>query len=141
MSALHNKEKIMNRLIKLSLLGAAMLAQSGHASTQEDYVFRAAPGVHEVKFFHGCYDSEDQTKRRRMNVVMTGLATTDVEVESRTAEVDKPSTEMFTLRVKGKNASIKLQFRSNDGPHCQQGVHSIAFTDKVVRSKAQLGIK
>lgn len=118
-----------------------MLAQSTHASTQQDYVFRAAPGVHEVKFFHGCYDSDDQTKRRRMNVVMTGLASTDVDVEARPVQLDQPSTEMFTLRVKGKDASIKLQFRSNDGPHCHQGVHSIAFTDKVVHAPAQLGIK
>lgn len=142
MSAGHYKEMSMKPLIQLATLCAAvLLAPSGRASTQQDYVFRAAPGVHEVKYFHACYDTEDLVKRRRINVVMTGLSSGDIETEGRKVEQGQPSTEMVTLRVKGMDASIKLQFRSNDGPHCQQGVHSIAFTDKVVHAPAQLGLK
>ncbi|QYF94857.1 hypothetical protein KY495_06645 [Massilia sp. PAMC28688] len=132
----------MQRVFTLAVLSAAvLLAPAASASVKQDYVFRATPGVHEVKYFHGCYDSEDIVKRRRINVVMTGVASTDVDVEARAVEAGQPSTEMITLRVKGADASIKLQFRSNDGPHCQQGVHSITFTDKVVHAPAQLGIK
>lgn len=128
-------------IMSLGLAAAIALAPAVQASAQKDYVYRATPGVHEVKYFHGCYDNDDVAKRRRVNVVMNGLASSDVDIESRPVEAGKPSTEMITLRVRGRDASIKLQFRSNDGPHCQQGVHGIAFTDKVVHAPAQLGIK
>lgn len=142
MSAVHYKEYYMKRIFVLSMLATAcLLSASVQASSQKDYEYAAVTGVHDVQYFHGCWDSEDVLKRQRINVVMKGLSTSDVEVVSRPAETDKPTSAMITLRVKGRDASIKLMFRSNDGPHCQQGVHSISFTDKVVRSPAQLGVK
>jgi len=120
---------------------AALLCGAAHAAQSVDYVFTPAAGTHEVKMFHACYDNEDVQKRQRINLVMTGLASTDVEIVARQPEPGKPSTEMILFRVKGKDASIKTLFRSNDGPHCQQGVHSMQFTDRTVHAPAQLGVK
>ena len=120
---------------------AALLSGAAQAAQPVDHVYTPAAGAHEVKMFHACYDSEDVLKRQRINLVMSGLASTDVETVARQPEPGKPSTEMILFRVKGKDASIKTLFRSNDGPHCQQGVHSMQFTDKTVHAASQLGVK
>lgn len=120
---------------------AALLGGAVHAAETVDHVYTPAAGAHEVKMFHACYDSDDVRKRQRVNLVMSGLASTDVEIVARQPEPGKPSTEMILFRVKGRYASIKTLFRSNDGPHCQQGVHSMQFTDKSVHAPSQLGVK
>jgi hypothetical protein len=119
---------------------AATLGGAAYAAEPVNYVYTPAAGVHENKMFHACHDDVDVQKRQRVNLVMSGLASTDVETVARKVEPGKPSTEMFMLRVKGKDASIKTLFRSNDGPHCQQGVHSLQFTDKTIHSASQLGV-
>lgn len=129
-----NMKTLHNCLLAL----ATGLGSAAQAADKVDYAYMAAPGVHESKMFHGCYGEEDQTARTKVNLVMTGLAMADVELVERAPQSGKPSTEMFTLRVKGHDASIKTLFRSNDGPHCQQGVHSITFTDATLHSAAQL---
>lgn len=123
------------------LLTAALLGGAAHAARPVDHVYTPVAGTHEVKMFHACYDSEDVQKRQRIKLVMHGLASTDVELVSRQPEPGKPATEMILFRVKGMDASIKTLFRSNDGPHCQQGVHSMQFTDKTVHAASQLGVK
>lgn len=127
------------KLQRVFLAAAALLCGAAQAAEPVNYVYTPVAGVHEFKMFHGCYDSTDVQKRQRYNVVMNGLASTDVEVVARQPEPGKPSTEMITFRVKGKDASIKTLFRSDDGPHCQQGVSSLQFTDKTVHSANQLG--
>ena len=42
---------------------------------------------------------------------------------------------MITFRLKNMDASFSVQFRSNDGAHCQQGVASIAFRNAVLRNE------
>ena len=120
---------------------AALLFGTANAAEPINHVYTPANGVHEVKMFHGCYDDTDVPKRQRINLVMSGLASTDVETVARQPEPGKPSTEMILFRVKGKDASIKTVFRSDDGPHCQQGVASMQFTDKTVHNANQLGVK
>jgi hypothetical protein len=119
-------------------LAAVLGALPVQAAPTVDYLYVPVNGVHEVKYFHGCWDNADQEKRPKVHVLMQGLSRADVTVQSTPVEADKPSTEMLTFVLKNMNASIKLQFRSNDGPHCQQGVHSIAFRDVVLHSAAQL---
>lgn len=120
---------------------AALLCGAAYAAEPINHVYTPTDRVHEVKMFHGCYDDTDVPKRQRINLVMSGLASTDVETVARQPEPGKPSTEMILFRVKGKDASIKTVFRSDDGPHCQQGVASMQFTDKTVHNANQLGVK
>jgi hypothetical protein len=120
------------------LLALASIGFSAHAANKHDYTYTPAAGVHEVKFFHGCYDNKDLEKRPKIDVLMNGLATTDVLIETRTREEGKPSTEMITFRLKNMDASLSVQFRSNDGPHCQQGVQRIAFKNATLHGAADL---
>lgn len=120
---------------------AALIAATSfqaQAAKNHDYTYTPAAGVHEKKHFHGCWDNTDIVKRPKVNVVMQGLSSSDVFIETRQHEAGKPSTEMVTFRLKNGNASFTVQFRSNDGPHCQQGVHSIAFKDIVLHNANQL---
>lgn len=126
---------------RIFLATAALLCGAAQAAEPANYVYTPAAGVHEVKMFHGCYDDTDVPKRQRINLVMSGLASTDVDIVARQPEPGKPSTEMILIRVKGRDASIKTLFRSDDGPHCQQGVASMQFTDRTVHSANQLGVK
>ena len=129
----------MNSMFKRALL-AAMAAASFPAvgANEHDYTYRPVAGVHEVKYFHGCYDHTDVEKRPKIDVLMEGLDTSDVSIETRVREEGKPSTEMVTFRLKSMDASFTVQFRSNDGPHCQQGVRSIAFKNAVLRGEGDL---
>ncbi|MEJ7805957.1 MAG: hypothetical protein WKG03_08570 [Telluria sp.] len=120
----------------LAALAAASLTAQG--ANKHDYLYTPAAGVHEVKFFHGCYDNKDSEKRPKIDVLMNGLATTDVLIETRVREEGKPSTEMITFRLKHMDASLSVQFRSNDGPHCQQGVQRIAFKNATLHGTADL---
>ncbi|GAB2844663.1 hypothetical protein GCM10027277_10670 [Pseudoduganella ginsengisoli] len=123
----------------LAALVMAMGASAGaQAAATQEYVYTPAAGVHEVKYFHACYDTTDPGPRTKVNVVMKGLATGDVRIAARTVEAGQPSTEMITFRLKNLDASLSVQFRSNDGPHCQQGVQSITFTDAVLRGRGEL---
>lgn len=129
----------MKALLHIALAAFAIsLSVQAQAAGKHDYTYTPAAGVHEKKHFHGCYDNTDIEKRPKVHVTMQGLATSDVTVETRPVEEGKPSSEMITFRLKNGDASFTFQFRSNDGPHCQQGVHSIAFKDKVLHSAAQL---
>ncbi|SFC71195.1 hypothetical protein [Massilia yuzhufengensis] len=120
---------------------AASLGAAAFAAEPVNHVYTPADGVHETRMFHACHDDEDVQKRQKINLVMGALASTDVEAVARKVESGKPSTELILFRVKGRDASIKTLFRSNDGPHCQQGVHSLQFTDRTVHSPNQLGVK
>lgn len=129
----------MRNFYKAVLVTLAMATGVGvQAGTNQDYVYTPAAGVHEVKYFHACYESTDHGPRTKVNVVMKGLSTSDVQVATRTVEPGQPSTEMVTFRLKNLDASLSVQFRSNDGPHCQQGVQSITFTDAVLRGRGEL---
>lgn len=131
----------MQKFYKSMLVALAMAtgASTGaQAAATQEYVYTPAAGVHEVKYFHACYDTTDPGPRTRVSVVMKGLATTDVRIATRAVEADKPSTEMVTFQLKNLDASLSVQFRSNDGPHCQQGVQSITFTDAVLRGRGEL---
>lgn len=130
----------MNQLFAKAALfaAAATLAMGAQAAPQRDYNYHPAPGVHEVKYFHGCYDHTDVERRPKINVTMNGLSAADVYVETRAVEDGKPSTEMVTFRLKNADASFSVQFRSNDGPHCQQGVQSVVFKDAVLRNRGDL---
>lgn len=121
----------------LALLIAAC-SIGAQAAGKQNYVYTPAAGVHEVKYFHGCWDNSDIEKRPKVEVVMNNLATSDVQVVTRQHEAGKPSTEMITFKLKNADASFSVQFRSNDGPHCQQGVQSIVFKDATVHSLGQL---
>ncbi len=127
-------------LLKILLI-AMPLCGAAHAADLVKHAYVPAEGVHEAKRFHGCYGEEDATKRNRVQLVMTGLALADVDVLAGPVTPGKPSTEMITFRLKRGNASIRTQFQSHDGPHCQQGVHSIQFTDQTVHNAVQLGLK
>ena len=120
------------------LLALAATGFSAQAANKDDYTYTPAAGVHEVKFFHGCYDNKEHEKRPKIDVIMNGLATTDVLIETRTREEGRPSTEMITFRLKNMDASLSVQFRSNDGPHCQQGVQRIAFKNATLNGAADL---
>ena len=125
--------------VLLATIGAGVIAITPvHAAGTQGYTYIPANGVHEVKYFHGCYDNTDLEKRAKIEVMMQGLSLADVTVETRPHETGKPSTEMVTFRLKERDASFSVQFRSNDGPHCQQGVQSIAFRDVVLHNAAQL---
>ncbi len=129
----------MKPFISITLLLA--LASTGfpaQAANKHDYTYTPAPGVHEVKFFHGCYDNLDLEKRPKIEALMNGLATADVLIETRTREEGKPSTAMVTFRLKNMDASLSVQFRSNDGPHCQQGVQRIAFKNATLHGAGDL---
>lgn len=129
----------MTPLFKRTLMAAVAIASwSAQAGNQHDFTYRPVAGVHEVKYFHGCYDHTDAEKRPKIDVFMAGLASTDVAIETRVRKEGKPSTEMITLRLKNMDVSFSVQFRSNDGPHCQQGVRSIVFSDKVLRGPGDL---
>jgi hypothetical protein len=121
--------------LALVFAAASMGAQ---AAARQGYVYTPAAGVHEVKYFHGCWDNNDIEKRPKVEVVMNNVATGDVEVVTRPHETGKPSTEMITFKLKNADASLSVQFRSNDGAHCQQGVHSIVFKNATVHSLGQL---
>lgn len=123
----------MNSFFKQALLAAIAAASfCAQAANKYDYTYRPVAGVHEVKYFHGCYDHTDVTQRPKIDVFMDGLSTADVSMETRVREEGKPSAEMITFRMKNMDASFSVQFRSNDGPHCQQGVRSIAFKNTVL---------
>ena len=125
--------------VLLATIGASVVAITPvHAAGQQGYTYTPVNGVHEVKYFHGCYEDTDLEKRPKIEVVMNGLSLADVTPETRPHETGKPSTEMVTFRLKDRDASLSVQFRSNDGAHCQQGVHSIAFRDVVLHNAAQL---
>lgn len=128
----------MNFLFKRALLAAIAAASlPAQAANKHDYTYRPVAGVHEVKYFHGCYDHTDTQKRPKIDVFMDGLSTSDVVLETRVHEQDKPSTDMLTFRMKNMDASFSVQFRSNDGPHCQQGVRSIVFKNTVLHSAGE----
>jgi hypothetical protein len=128
----------MKRFLTLAIgvLGAALSV--GAQAANDEYVYTPVDGVHEVKFFHACYEATDQAPRTKTNVRMNGLATGDVTITERVVEEGQPATEMITFRLKNKDASLSVQFRSNDGPHCQQGVQSIVFSNAVLRGRGQL---
>ena len=128
--------KIFPKTALLAALAAASLGAQG--ANKHDYTYTPAAGVHEVKYFHGCYEHKDIDKRPKVDVLMNGLATTDVLIETRVREEGKPSTEMITFRLKNMDASLSVQFRSNDGPHCQQGVQRIAFKNATLHGAADL---
>ena len=131
----------MKTLFKVLLTAAAaatLAIAPAQAAGRQTYIYTPAAGVHEVKYFHGCWDNNDLEKRTKVEVVMNNLSFADVRVETRPFESGKPSTEMVTFRLKGLDASFSVQFRSNDGDHCQQGVQSIAFRDVVLHNAAQL---
>lgn len=129
----------MNKIAKqLGIAAFAALVTAAQAAPKTDYVYTPAAGVHEVKYFHGCYDGTDIEKRPKIDVIMNGLSTDDVVIETRVIEEGKPSTEMVTYRMKTMDASLKVQFRSNDGPHCQQGVRSVNFKNAVLRHQQDL---
>ena len=127
-------------LLKLLLI-AMPLCGAAHAAELVKHAYVPAEGVHEAKRFHGCFGDDDATKRTRVQLVMTGLALADVDVLAGPVTAGKPSTEMITFRLKRGNASVRTLFQSHDGPHCQQGVESIQFTDQTVHNAAQLGLK
>ncbi|MES3021988.1 MAG: hypothetical protein V4857_10440 [Pseudomonadota bacterium] len=122
----------------LAALAAALSIGAQAANQNQDYVYTPANGVHEIKYFHACYDTTDPGPRTKVNVRMNGLATSDVTIATRAVEEGQPSTEMVTFRLKNMNASLSVQFRSNDGAHCQQGVQSIAFSNAVLRGRGEL---
>jgi hypothetical protein len=129
----------MTFMFKRALLAAIAAASfPSQAANKHDYTYRPVAGVHEVKYFHGCYDHTDVEKRPKIDVFMEGLNTSDVSTETRVREEGKPSTEMVTFRLKNMDASFSVQFRSNDGPHCQQGVRSIAFQNAVLHGAGDL---
>jgi hypothetical protein len=123
-----------------SVIVAALAAASWSAqgAGKHDYVYTPSAGVHEVKYFHGCYDHSDVEKRPKVDVVMNGLSTSDVIIETRVREEGRPSSEMVTFRHRNMDASLSVQFRSNDGPHCQQGVQSVAFRNATLRGAGDL---
>ncbi len=126
---------MLNTTLLIALAAAGFAAQ---AANKHDYHYTPAAGVHEMKFFHGCYDSKDIEKRPKIDVHMNGLATTDVLIETRAREEGKPSTEMITFRLKNMDASLSVQFRSNDGQHCQQGVQRISFKNATLHGAGDL---
>lgn len=129
----------MQKVFNGALLAFAIATSFGaHAAATQEYVYTPVAGVHEVKHFHACYESTDHTPRTKVNVTMKGLATTDVQIGTRVVEPDQPASEMVTFRLKNLDASLSVQFRSNDGPHCQQGVQSVTFTNAVLRGRADL---
>jgi hypothetical protein len=121
--------------IRMMALAAAVLGFNAEAASKHDYTYTPSPGVHEVKYFHGCWDNKDDDKRPKIDVTMAGLNTGDVQVQTRPREEGKPSTEMITFRLKTMDASFSVQFRSKDGDHCQQGVANIAFRNAVLRNE------
>ena len=129
----------MNTFFNTALMAALAAASlDAQGANKHDYTYTPAAGVHETKYFHGCYDHKDIDKRPKVDVLMNGLATTDVLVETRVREEGKPSTEMITFRMKNMDASLSVQFRSNDGPHCQQGVQRIVFKNATLHGAADL---
>jgi hypothetical protein len=129
----------MKRVFAKAVLFAATAALGMAAqAAPQDYTYTPVQGVHEVKHFHGCFDHTDVERRPKINVNMNGLSASDVFVETRAVEDGKPSTEMVTFRLKNADASFSVQFRSNDGPHCQQGVQSVVFKDAVLRNRGDL---
>ena len=129
----------MQAMIKrMAAVLALALAVPALAGPQTDYLYIPKAGVHEVKYFHGCWDNADQEKRTKVNVLMQGLSMDDVTVLTTPHETGKPSSELVTFKLKNMDASFKVQFRSNDGPHCQQGVHSVSFSDKVLHNASEL---
>ena len=131
----------MKTLFTVSLAALAVTLIPALAAGKDDYTYTPAAGVHEVKYFHGCYDNDDIEKRPKVNVVMNGLTLADVSIETKPHESGKPSTEMVTFRLKHSDASFSVQFRSNDGPHCQQGVTSVAFRDTVLHNNVELNAR
>jgi hypothetical protein len=129
----------MKLLIKPLLMAAlAVTALNVHAAGKVDYTYTPVAGVHEIKYFHGCYEHNDVEKRPKVDVLMNDLATSDVLIETRVREEGRPSTEMITFRMKNMDASLSVQFRSNDGPHCQQGVQRISFKNATLHGAADL---
>ncbi len=132
----------MNAFFKTAaVMAIAAMSFSAQAAQKVDYTYTPAEGVHEVKHFHGCYDGTDVAPRTKVYVTMAGLNFEDVLVETRPHETGKPSSELVTFRLKNMNASFTVQFRSNDGPHCQQGVHSIAFKNTTLNNNAELNAR
>ena len=62
---------------------AALLSGAAFAADPVNHVYTPAAGVHEMKMFHACHDDVDVQKRQRINLVMSGLASTDVELVAR----------------------------------------------------------
>jgi hypothetical protein len=140
-SPTHSKQgHTMNNIFKAIVLTTAAAWSINTYAAPQSYVYTPKAGVNEVKPFHGCFDDDTPASRPQINVVMSGLSTKDVTVETRPLVTNKPSSEMITFRVKGSNASLTVQFLSTDGAHCQQGVASIAFSDAVFKSFADLKI-
>lgn len=130
----------MNKLLKTLAASATLLWSLASNAAPQNYVYTPTVGVNEVKPFHGCFDDDVAANRPQINVIMSGLSSKDVTIETRPLVVGKPSSEQITFRVKNKNASITVQFLSNDGTHCQQGVASIVFTDVTYRNFADLKV-
>lgn len=129
----------MNSMIHTFLLAAIATASfSAQAASKHDYTYTPVAGVHETKYFHGCYDNTDIDKRPKIDVTMNGLSTTDVLIETRPREEGRPTSELVTFRLKNMDASFSVLFRSNDGPHCQQGVQRITFKNATVNGAGDL---
>lgn len=129
----------MNTIIHTFLLAATAAASfSVQAASKHDYTYTPVAGVHETKYFHGCYDNTDIEKRPKIDVTMNGLSTTDVLIQTRPREEGKPTSELVTFRVRNMDASFSVLFRSNDGPHCQQGVQRIIFSNATVNGAGDL---
>lgn len=128
--------KILHTLFFTAAFSFTITAFAG----SQNYVYTPTVGVNEVKAFHGCFDDDVASNRPQVNVQMAGLSIKDVTVETRALVAEKPSSELITFHVKNKNASLTVQFISKDGPHCQQGVASINFSDAVFRNFSDLKI-
>lgn len=130
----------MKQQMKMVVLAAALATASltAQGASKYDYVYTPVAGVHEVKYFHGCYDSTDIDKRPKIEVTMNGLNTGDVTIETGVREEGRPTSEMVTFRHKQMNASLRVLFRSNDGPHCQQGVQRVVFKNATLHGLGDL---
>jgi len=130
---------MMQAFIKSALVAAiAVTSVFAQAAGKHDYTYTPVAGVHEVQYFHGCFDHADAEKRPKVDVLMSGLSTGDVFIETRQRQEGKPSSEMVTYRLKNMDASLSVQFRSNDGAHCQQGVQSVIFKNATLRREVDL---
>jgi len=133
--------KTLFKALLTTIAAAFLVTAPAKAAGRQTYTYYPVAGVHEVKYFHGCWDNTDIEKRVKIDVIMDKLNFSDVTVQTRTHETGKPSTEMVTYRLRDRDASFKVQFRSDDGAHCQQGVQSIAFRDVVLHNAAQLNAR
>lgn len=124
-----------------ALLCGAAIHLAAAAASQTEYLYIPVEGIHETQYFHGCYDHTDGERRPTVSVIMRGLNAEDVFIETQAVQTGKPATEMITFRLKNMNASLRVQFRSSDGPHCQQGVQSIAFKNATFHNQTELAAR